>query len=199
MPRMPLRLLLAAGILVAPGAAMAHPGHGMELGFSAGLAHPWSGLDHVLAMMAVGLLATRLGGRALWAVPAAFLGLMALGGVASAAGLSLPFAEVAIALSVAVFGFTIASRIAPPVLAAMALVGVFALFHGHVHADEMPANASALAYGSGFLASTALLHGLGIGLGLIVGSGDSVLQRRTVRISGLAIGLIGTGLVLGAI
>jgi hypothetical protein len=102
---------------------MAHPGHGAELGLAAGLAHPWSGIDHVLAMTAVGLLAARLGGRALWAVPAAFLSLMALGGIVTASGLSLPFAEVAIALSVAVFGFTIASRIAPPVLAAMALDG----------------------------------------------------------------------------
>jgi urease accessory protein len=111
----------------------------------------------------------------------------------------LPFAEVAIALSVVAFGFTIASRIAPPVLAAVALVGVFALFHGHVHAGEMPANASVLAYGIGFLTATALLHGLGIGLGLVIGNGDPVVQRRAVRISGFAIGLVGTGLVLGAI
>jgi urease accessory protein len=191
--------LLAAGILVAPGVAMAHPGHGAELGLAAGLAHPWSGIDHVLAMTAVGLLAARLGGRALWAVPAAFLGLMALGGIVAAAGLSLPFAEVAIALSVAVLGFTLASRIAPPVLAAMALVGVFAVFHGHVHAGEMPANGSALGYGLGFLTATALLHGLGIGLGLVVGHGDPVLQRRAIGVSGIAIGLVGTGLVLGAL
>jgi urease accessory protein len=199
MPRTTLRLLVAAGLLIAPGIAMAHPGHGTEFGLAAGLAHPWSGIDHVLAMTAVGLLAARLGGRALWAVPSAFLGLMALGGLGTAAGLSLPFAETAIALSVAVFGFAIASRVAPPVLAAMALVGVFAVFHGHVHVDEMPANASALAYGIGFLAATALLHGLGIGLGLVIGNGDPVVQRRAVRISGLAIGLVGTGLLLGAI
>ncbi len=121
---------------------------------------------------------------------------MALGGIVSAAGLSLPFAETAIALSVMVFGFTIASWIAPPVLAAMALVGVFALFHGHAHASEMPLNAS---YGIGFVVSTAVLHGLGIGLGLVIGNGDPVLQRRAVRICGVAIGLVGTGLVLGAI
>ena len=124
---------------------------------------------------------------------------MALGGIVSAAGLSLPFAETAIALSVMVFGFTIASWIAPPVLAAMALVGVFALFHGHAHASEMPLNASALAYGIGFVVSTAVLHGLGIGLGLVIGNGDPVLQRRAVRICGVAIGLVGTGLMLGAI
>jgi urease accessory protein len=199
MPRTTLRLLLAASILVAPGVAMAHPGHGAELALSAGLAHPWSGIDHVLAMTAVGLLAARLGGRALWAVPAAFLGLMALGGLVSAAGLSMPYAEAAVALSVVAFGCAIASRLAPPILAAMALVGVFALFHGHVHAGEMPANVSALAYGFGFLAATALLHGLGIGLGLVIGNGDPVLQRRAVRICGIAIGLVGTGLVLGAI
>jgi urease accessory protein len=199
MPRTTLRLLLAAGVLVAPGVAMAHPGHGPELGLYAGLAHPWSGIDHVMAMTAVGLLAARLGGRALWAVPAAFLGLMALGGMVTAAGLSLPFAEIAIALSVAVFGFTLASGLALPVLGAMALVGAFALFHGHVHATEMPANVSALAYGMGFLGSTVLLHGLGIGLGRIIGTGDRVLQRRAVRICGLAIGLVGTGLLVGAV
>jgi urease accessory protein len=81
----------------------------------------------------------------------------------------------------------------------MALVGVFAVFHGHVHASEMPANASGLGYGMGFLTSTALLHGLGIGLGLLIGNGDPVLQRRAVRIGGIAIGLVGTGLMLGAI
>ena len=199
MPRMTLRLLLAAGTLLAPGLAMAHPGHGAEIGLAAGLAHPWSGIDHVLAMTAVGLLAARLGGRALWAVPAAFLGVMALGGMVTAAELSLPFVELAIALSVAVFGFTIAARVAPPVLAAMALVGVFAVFHGHAHAGEMPADASALAYGAGFLTATALLHGLGIGLGLVIGNGEPVLRRRAVRICGMAIGLVGTGLVLGAI
>ncbi len=199
MPKTTLRLLLAAGILAAPSIAMAHPGHGPELSLHAGLAHPWSGIDHVMAMTAVGLLAARLGGRALWAIPAAFVGLMALGGMVTAAGLSLPFAEIAIALSVAVFGFTIASRVAPPVVGAMALVGAFALFHGHAHATEMPANASALAYGMGFLGSTALLHLLGIGLGRIIGNGDPVLQRRAVRVCGLVIGLIGTGLLVGAI
>jgi urease accessory protein len=198
MPRTTRLLLLATGLLIAPGVAMAHPGHGLDLGLAAGLAHPWSGIDHVLAMTAVGLLAARLGGRALWAVPAAFVGLMALGGIGSDS-LSLSFAEAAIALSVVVFGFTLASGIAPPVLAAMALVGAFAVFHGHAHASEMPANVSALAYGAGFLASTALLHGLGIGLGLVIGNGDPVLQRRAVRICGMAIGLAGTGLVLGAI
>jgi urease accessory protein len=198
MPRTTRLLLLATGLLIAPGVAMAHPGHGVDLGLAAGLAHPWSGIDHVLAMTAVGLLAARLGGRALWAVPAAFVGLMALGAITTA-GLSWPFAQTVIALSVVVLGFTLASGVAPPVLAAMALVGAFAVFHGHAHASEMPANVSALAYGTGFLTSTALLHALGIGLGLVIGNGDRVLQRRAVRISGFAICLVGTGLVLGAI
>jgi len=198
MPRTTRLLLLVTGLLVAPGVAMAHPGHGMNLGLAAGLAHPWSGIDHVLAMTAVGLLAARLGGRALWAVPAAFVGLMALGAIVTA-GLSLPFTEAAIALSVVVFGFTIASRLAPPVLAAMALVGAFALFHGHAHVGEMPANVPAVGYGIGFLVSTALLHALGIGLGLVIGNGDPVLQWRAVRACGVAIGLVGTGLVLGTI
>ena len=199
MPRTAIRFVIATSLIVAPSIAMAHPGHGPELDLYAGFAHPWSGIDHVLAMTAVGLLAARLGGRALWAVPAAFVGLMALGGIMSAIGLSLPFAEVAIALSVVVFGFTIAAGVAPPVLAAMALVGVFAVFHGHAHASEMPLNGSALAYGLGFMTATALLHGLGIGLGLLIGNGDPALQRRAVRICGCAIALAGAGLVVGAI
>lgn len=199
MPTTPLRVLVAAGLLVAPSVAMAHPGHGADIDVYAGFAHPWEGIDHVLAMTAVGLFAARLGGRALWAVPAAFVALMALGGIVSASGLALPFVEAAIALSVAVFGLAIAAGLAPPVFAAMALVGVFAVFHGYAHGSEMPANGSALAYGVGFLASTAMLHGLGVGVGLAIGNFDAVAQRRAVRVCGVAIGLAGAGLMLGVI
>ena len=127
-----------------------------------------SGIDHLLAMTAVGLFAAHLGGRALWAVPATFVAVMALGGVSGAAGISLPFVETAIALSVVVFGLMIFSGMAPPVLAAMALVGIFAIFHGHAHGTEMPVDGSGILYGIGFMVATALLHGFGITLGLAI-------------------------------
>src|ERR1019366_8211274 len=100
--------------------------------------HPFGGIDDLLAMTAVGLIAAHLGGRALWAVPTTFVAVMALGGVFGAVGVSLPFTETVISLSVLVFGFVIFSRMTPPVLTAMALVGIFAAFHGHAHGTEMP-------------------------------------------------------------
>ena len=141
MPRTAFRLLVTIALLLAPSVAFAHPGHGEAGSLLAGFLHPLSGLDHLLAMTAVGLFAAHLGGRALWAVPATFVAVMALGGVSGAAGISLPFVETAIALSVVIFGLMIFSGMAPPVLAAMALVGIFAIFHGHAHGTEMPVSA----------------------------------------------------------
>ena len=150
MSRTAFRLLMTVALLLAPSVAFAHPGHGEGGSLLAGFIHPFSGIDHLLAMTAVGLFAAHLGGRALWAVPATFVAMMALGGVFGAAGVSLPFAETAIALSVLVFGFVIFSGMTPPVLTAMALVGTFAAFHGHAHGAEIrsvppgPSMASAL-------------------------------------------------------
>ncbi|MDP4021932.1 HupE/UreJ family protein [Methylobacterium sp. NEAU 140] len=161
------RLLpLAAALLLLPQAALAHPGHGAATGAEAGFLHPLLGADHVLAMVAVGLLAALRGGRALWALPAAFLTLMTVGAGLGMAGVALPYAETGIALSIVAFGLAAMVGLRAPVAALAALVGGFALFHGHAHGAEMPETASGLAYGLGFLAATAGLHAAGIGLGL---------------------------------
>jgi urease accessory protein len=185
--------------MLAPSIAFAHPGHGEAGNLLAGFLHPLSGIDHLLAMTAVGLFAAHLGGRALWAVPATFVALMGLGGIFGAAGVSLPFVEDAIALSVLVFGLVIFSRMAPPVLAAMALVGIFAIFHGHAHGTEMPVSASWVDYGISFMVATALLHGFGITLGLAIRWFDEPSRRRVMQACGAVIGLIGTGLVIGLV
>lgn len=199
MPRTAFRLLMTVALLLAPSIAFAHPGHGEDGSLLAGFFHPLTGIDHLLAMTAVGLFAAHLGGRALWAVPATFVAVMALGGIFGVAGVSVPYAETAIALSVVVFGSLIFSGMAPPVLAAMGLVGIFAFFHGHAHGAEMPANGSWLAYGIGFMVATSLLHGLGITLGLAVRRFDEAPRRRVMQACGIAIGLVGTGLVIGLV
>ncbi len=145
---------------------MAHTGAGSVSGFMAGLSHPIGGLDHVLAMVAVGLWAAQLGGKALWQVPAAFVGMMLAGAGLSSTGGSLPFGEAGILLSVLVLGALIAAAVRVPVAVGAVLVGLFAVFHGHAHGAEMPAQAGALAYMAGFALATAALHGAGMALGL---------------------------------
>jgi len=199
MPRKTIRLLVTIGLLVAPGIAFAHPGHGGESSGLAGFIHPFGGIDHLLAMIAVGLFAAHLGGRALWAVPATFVAVMALGGLFGAAGMALPFVETAVALSVLVFGAVIVSQMTPTVGAAMALVGVFAIFHGYAHGSEMPVGSTGLPYGLGFVAATALLHGFGISLGLATRWFDEPSRRRAMQACGVAIALIGAGLTIGLV
>ena len=185
-----LRRIAAPLILLASvGPAFAHTGHGAS-SFLQGFAHPLGGLDHVLAMVAVGLYAAMFGGRALWLVPAAFLGAMALGGALGVAGYGLPYTEIGIAVSVIVLGLAIAFRISLPALAAMALAGVFAIFHGHAHGAEMPQTISGYEYAAGFLLATALLHGAGIAFGVV----GAKSQWRVAQAAGAAMAL--TGLVL---
>lgn len=177
--RMTFRSLVpAAALVLLPGAALAHPGHGEAMGWAAGFAHPVGGADHVLAMVAVGVIAGLVGGRALWLLPAAFLGMMSAGAGAAIAGLDLPFVEPAILASVAVFAvMAVCARLIP--LAALAgLVGAFAVFHGAAHGAEMPETASGFAYGLGFLAATTLLHAVGLAAGLVL--------TRILRKSGTA-------------
>jgi urease accessory protein len=185
---------LAAALL--PTAALAHTGIGAAGGFALGFWHPIGGLDHVLAMMAVGALAVRLGGRALWLVPAAFVAMMAVGGFAGMAGLQLPFVETGIALSVVVLGLAVAPQWKLPVAAASALVGLFAIFHGHAHGSEMPVDASGIAYAVGFVLATAALHVAGIGLGVAVGR-IGARSRLALRASGGAMALAGVALLSG--
>jgi urease accessory protein len=166
MHRTALRIA-AASLALAPAAAFAHPGHeGASL--ISGFTHPLGGVDHIIAMVAVGLLAARLGGRALWLVPASFVATMAVAGLAASAGLGLPYVETGIAVSVLVLGAIVALGVAMPLAVAMGLVAFFAVFHGYAHGIEMPETVSGLAYGTGFVTATALLHGIGIGLGLTI-------------------------------
>lgn len=180
---------LTACLVTAP--ALAHTGIGAASGFAAGFAHPLLGLDHLLAMAAVGLLAVQRGGRALWAVPACFVAAMVGASIVGMAGLALPLVELGIAASVIVLGAVIALRRHIPTSLAMALAGGFALFHGHAHGAEMPAAASALTYGAGFVAATIALHGAGIGLGLVAHRAGSRIADAGLRIGGGAIALAG--------
>lgn len=184
--------LLALCAAAIPATAFAHTGVGSTHGFTHGFMHPVGGLDHILAMVAVGMMAATIGGRALWLVPSSFVLMMAAGGLAGLEGLPLPFVETGIALSVLVLGLAIAFRWTPPVVAAMGLVGAFALFHGHAHGAEMPADASGLDYAAGFMTATALLHLAGIGIG-------SRIPRFALRTGGALMALAGMGLLAGAL
>jgi urease accessory protein len=202
MNRIALRLAAASLVLVAavavPTIASAHPGHEGAPGFIHGFLHPLGGLDHILAMVAVGLFAARLGGRALWLVPASFVVTMAVAGVAGMTGFALPYVEAGIALSILVLGAAIALEMTMPVAAAMGLVAFFAVFHGHAHGAEMPETMSGLAYGGGFIAATAALHALGLGLGLAIGRTGEASSRRILQVGGGAAALAGAALLAGA-
>lgn len=193
------RTLLAAAFVLVPSLALAHPGAtGHTHDLATGFVHPLSGIDHILAMVAVGLFAAQLGGRALWAVPGSFVAVMAAAGLAGMSGMALPMTEAGIALSVIVLGGAIALRLSIPVAAAMALVGFFAIFHGYAHGLETPETTSGLLYGVGFVAASALLHGLGIGVGLAVGRLEGAFGRNLVRVAGSLAAIAGVVMLAGA-
>ena len=148
-------------------------------------------------MVAVGLFAAHLGGKGLWLVPITFVTVMTLAGVAGMAGVTLPYVEIGIGMSVVVFGLAIAFQINPPTLVAMGLVGFFAIFHGHAHGAEMPESASGLEYGFGFVCATALLHAFGIGLGLAIAYAGQLYGRRIVQVGGGAMAIAGVAILTG--
>ena len=131
-------------------------------GLLAGVKHPLTGLDHLVAMIAVGLWAGQMGGKARWRVPCAFVGLMLVGGALGFAGVPLPFVESGIVASVFVLGLLVAAAVRWRPLASVALVGVFAVFHGHAHATEVMAGISGLDFVAGFAVTTVALHGVGL-------------------------------------
>lgn len=188
---------LAAGLL--PAVAYAHTGVGDTGSFAHGFLHPISGLDHVLAMVMVGILAWQLGGKAIWALPAAFVAVMALGGVMGAVGIDIPFIEAGIALSVVVLGAIVAMGVKAPVAFAAALVGLFAVFHGHAHGSEMPETAGGLAYAAGFMMATALLHAFGIGAGMGIGKIGARHAPAFIRVVGAIASAAGLGILTGAL
>lgn len=193
--------LSAIAVLIAlmPAVALAHTGVGVTTGFSHGFMHPLTGIDHILAMMMVGVFAWQLGSRALFLMPITFVLVMTVGGVLGAVGIGLPFVEAGIALSVIVLGAIVAFRVKAPVAIAMAVAGLFAIFHGHAHGSEMPENAAGMAYGLGFPIATALLHLAGIGLGFLIGRIDDKRWPIFVRATGAVTAVAGLALLDGLI
>ncbi|MEJ5019086.1 HupE/UreJ family protein [Ochrobactrum vermis] len=162
-------LILAAALFsVMASPAFAHLNPAEHGSFAAGFSHPLSGADHILAMVAVGLWASMLGGRALVAVPLSFVGVMLLGFVAALSGVSLPYVEPVILASVIVLGLFVAMAFRASTLTAALIVGFFAFFHGYAHGGEI-GSAAFLSYGAGFALATTLLHTAGIGVGLAAG------------------------------
>lgn len=176
--------------------AMAHVDHGQATGFVTGLEHPWSGLDHVVAMLAVGLWGAQLGPPAIWLLPVVFPIVMSLGAFLGLIGIPLPGVEIGIALSGVVLGAMVFTETKPPLYVAAILVGVFAVFHGHAHGTELPPGQSGLLYSLGFVVGTGLLHALGIALGLIHRWPSGALA---IRFAGVLIAMGGAYYLWGAV
>ena len=190
------RTTLAAILLLAAAMpAYAHVGIGATSSFTAGFAHPLSGLDHMTVMIAVGLWAALKGGRAIWAWPLAFVGVMLAGGALGMLHMPLPFVEPGILASVVALGLLVALAVDLPISTGVAIIGLFALFHGHAHGTEVPENAGGLDYMAGFAAATALFHVIGIAAGLGLG----LRFRGLARAAGAACAAVGVGLVFGVL
>ncbi len=196
MPKKLMPAILAALVFL-PTAAFAHTGVGDTHGFNHGFMHPLGGLDHQIAMVMVGVFAYQLGGRALWLVPATFVLVMAASGALGMAGIPVPFVEIGIALSSVVLGAVVAFGVKAPVAVAMGLVGLFAIFHGHAHGAEAPADASGLAYAAGFMVATALLHILGIAVGFLIGRVSQSYGTAVYRVAGGAASVAGLAILVG--
>lgn len=192
-PRSIVRLVLALVAAASPGLALAHPGHAEQASFLAGALHPLTGIDHLLAMLAVGLWAAQLRQRAALMLPALFPVAMVAGAALAFAGVALPAVEPVIALSVIVLGAAIVAGLQLPLAAGGAMIALFAVAHGFAHGAELPAGANVAGYAAGFIGSTICLHLAGLFLGLAD-------QRRRggqlLRIGGSAIAVSGLALLL---
>lgn len=184
------KTLYAIALLCSPGLAFAHAGHD-HAGMLAGLAHPLLGLDHLLAMLVVGLWAAQQNGAARWALPATFVAGMLLGGLLGFARMEIPLMESGIAGSVLAFGLLVAVAVRLPMAAALGLTAVFALTHGVAHGLELPALASPFGYAAGFVVATAALHGVGYALVHLLPQAAAPL----VRLAGGASALVGVWLL----
>jgi urease accessory protein len=196
MPAKLITPLFAAAMALTPTIAFAHTGLGDTSGFVHGFGHPLSGLDHILAMLMVGVFAWQLGGRALWLVPITFVGVMGLGGVFGIAAMGVPFVEVGIVLSVVALGAIVAFSVRAPVAAAMGIVAFFAVFHGHAHGAEIPEDAGGAAYAAGFMIATAILHLAGISAGFLIGKAGEHHGSVVVRLAGGLTTLAGVALLI---
>jgi urease accessory protein len=178
----------AVAMLLCAGVAEAHIQKGEAAGFLSGVQHPISGLDHVLAMIAVGLWGAQLGAPAIWLLPVAFPMVMACGGMMGLLGVPLPGVEVGIAASAILLGAAVMFEARPRLFIATSLVGFFAIFHGYAHGTELPPGQSGLLYSIGFVIATGCLHGVGIIIGLIHRWGWG---EKVVRLAGAGVTVAG--------
>jgi urease accessory protein len=192
---MPLAVGIAMAGVMLSSPAMAHTTNASGAGFAGGLSHPFSGLDHILAMITVGLWASQLGRPAYWVLPLTFPVVMATGAVLGIADVPLPWVEIGITASVIVLGLMVALALKPSLAVSIALIGLFALLHGHSHGTELPQAASPVAYAAGFLIATVTLHGFGLTIG---STSRWPLARIGVRAVGAAIAAIGVVLLISA-
>lgn len=189
---LPALTLITASLAAAP--ALAHTGEGIAGGFMSGLLHPIFGWDHVVAMVAVGLWGGILEKPSIWLLPIVFPLVMALGGAAGVLGIEVPFVEAGIALSGLVLGLMVAFFVKLPLAAAVAMVAVFAIFHGHAHGTELPDAANPIAYAVGFVIATGLLHLGGIAFGMLA---FRDWGKWVVRAGGAGIALVGGAFLTG--
>lgn len=187
-------VLSALAALAAASPAEAHIIDAAGAGWAHGFAHPFSGLDHILAMVAVGVWAAQTGRPALWVLPVVFPLAMAVGGLLGVAGVPVPGIEAGIAASVLGLGLLIAFQAKPPLAISVVLVALFALFHGHAHGTELPQAASPALYGAGFVLATAILHAIGLGIGLVMRLPKGM---TAIRVGGGAIAAAGVALFVG--
>ncbi len=181
-------LVFVSAFFLWPTTASAHTETGGIGGFISGFRHPLTGLDHIVAMVAVGLWGAFLGGRAMWLLPVIFPVVMAFGGGLGVMGVPLPGVETCIALSGILLGGMVAFAARPPIWVAAVMVGFFAIFHGHAHGTELPNAANPITYAVGFVIATGLLHLSGIAFGLLV---RYPWGKILVRAGGGAIAVIG--------
>ena len=182
--------LTAAALMTAIASpAMAHVGDHAHSTFFTGFLHPLGGLDHLAAMIAVGLWAAIVGGQRIWIWPTAFVGAMVIGGILGHSGIDLPMVEPAIAASVIVLGVAILAVSKAPTAAGVALIAVFGAFHGHAHGAEAP-EGSWLGYAAGFVIATVMLHGIGLGAGQFLQTGAALKAARVIGGATAALGLV---------
>ena len=181
---MKARYLFALSLCMLPTLVFAHPGHDGH-GLITGVVHPWTGMDHLITMLAVGMWGVQLGGRMRWVLPLSFIGMMVIGAALGFGGVQLGAMEQAIAASLCVLGLMFSAAIRFPVVACIALTGCFAVFHGYAHATES-LSSSTVSYIAGFVISTAVLHALGFGIAILLRK-----HQRVMRWAGVAIALSG--------
>lgn len=176
-----------------PSIALAHTGIGQATGFTHGFWHPIGGVDHILAMVAVGLWATQSGGRTLWVFPCVFVGIMSLGAALKFTGIPAPLIEEWILISIFILGILIAGAFKISLLYSSLIVGLFAIVHGYAHGAEIPESISAVSYAVGFALATAMLHLAGIGLGMFM---QKINLQTINRFAGAVIAMSGIYLAI---